>query len=199
MPMNLHMLSLVVHLSELAASLPGEFRDLAEPVRLPGCVPILGPDIVSSLQDRFDPSYVVMLHLVVRCREAAEAILINSFDAIKPEAVEVLRHPAKSGGHQCTLSTQILQAEPNDGGSVDVDFLQREEAERRERGDGGKEVSWGRKKWGGGDLLAAAGWEIWWQRRIHRGGKVGHGPPQFCTPFYVYDYLVLSVEKKSKF
>jgi hydroquinone glucosyltransferase len=98
MPMNLHMLSLVVHLSELAASLPGEFGDLAEPVRLPGCVPILGLDIVSSLQDRFDPSYVVMLHLVVHCREAAEAILVNSFDAIKPEAVEVLRHPAKSGG-----------------------------------------------------------------------------------------------------
>jgi hypothetical protein len=65
-------------------------------------------------------------------------------------------------GHQCTLSAQILQAEPNGGGSADVDFLQREEAERRERGDGGREVSWGRKKWGGGDLLAAAGMEIWW-------------------------------------
>jgi hypothetical protein len=23
------------------------------------------------------------------------------------------------------------------------------------------------------------------QRRIHRGGKVGHDPPQFCTSFYV--------------
>jgi hydroquinone glucosyltransferase len=49
MPMNLHMLSLVVHFSELAASLPGEFRDLVEPVCLPGCMPILGLDIVSPL------------------------------------------------------------------------------------------------------------------------------------------------------
>jgi hypothetical protein len=37
------------------------------------------------------------------------------------------------------------------------------------------------------------------QRRIHRGGQSRPWPPpQFCTPFYVYDYLVLSVEKKNQ-
>jgi hypothetical protein len=51
--------------------------ELTEPVRLSGCVPILGPDVVSPLYDRSDSSYAVMLCLAVRCCEAAEAILVN--------------------------------------------------------------------------------------------------------------------------
>lgn len=35
-PGNLHVLSLILHLPELDVSIPGEFRDLAEPLRLPG-------------------------------------------------------------------------------------------------------------------------------------------------------------------
>jgi hypothetical protein len=50
MPMNLHALSLVLHLPEQASFMPGEFRDLAEAVRLPGCVPIPGPNIVLPFQ-----------------------------------------------------------------------------------------------------------------------------------------------------
>ncbi|PWZ29578.1 UDP-glycosyltransferase 72B3 [Zea mays] len=50
MPMNLHALSLVLHLPEQASSMPGLFRDLTEPVRLLGYVPILGPDIVLPFQ-----------------------------------------------------------------------------------------------------------------------------------------------------
>ncbi|XP_066377882.1 UDP-glycosyltransferase 72B3-like [Miscanthus floridulus] len=92
MPMNLHALSLVLRLPDLAASVAGEFRDLAEPVRLPGCVPVPGSDIPSPLQDRSNPSYMVMVHLAKRYREA-DAILVNSFDAVEPEAAQVLRQP----------------------------------------------------------------------------------------------------------
>jgi len=92
MPMNLHALSLVLRLPDLAASVAGEFRDLAEPVRLPGCVPVPGSDIPSPLQDRSNPSYTVMVHLPKRYREA-DAILVNSFDAVEPEVAEVLRQP----------------------------------------------------------------------------------------------------------
>jgi hydroquinone glucosyltransferase len=116
MPMNLHALSLVLHLPELAASVPGEFRDLAEPVRLPGCVPIPGPDIISPLQDRSNPSYAVMVNLAVRCREAAAAILVNSFDAVEPEAAEALRHPAEPGWPPVyPVGPLILQSEPESG------------------------------------------------------------------------------------
>ncbi|TKW01212.1 hypothetical protein SEVIR_8G165000v4 [Setaria viridis] len=93
MPESLHALSLVLHLPELVFSIPGEFRDLAEPVRLPGCVPIPGPDMISPLQDRSSPAYGLMVRLAERCRAEADAFLINSFDAVEPEAAKVLRQP----------------------------------------------------------------------------------------------------------
>ncbi|KAJ1275364.1 hypothetical protein BS78_05G129800 [Paspalum vaginatum] len=89
-PTNLHALTLMLHLPELDTSIPGEFRDLAEPVRLPGCVPIPGPDILAPLQDKANPCYSWMLHHAARCREA-DAILVNSFDAVEPDVAAVLR------------------------------------------------------------------------------------------------------------
>ncbi|KAF7034099.1 hypothetical protein CFC21_045153 [Triticum aestivum] len=91
-PTNLHVLTLILHLPELDASVPGEFRDLAEPVRLPGCVPIPGPDILSPLQDKSDPCYRWMVHHGRRYRDA-EAILVNSFDAVEPDVARALRAP----------------------------------------------------------------------------------------------------------
>ena len=91
-PTNLHVLTLILHLPELDVSIPGEFRDLAEPVRLPGCVPIPGPDILSPLQDKSNPCYRWMVHHGRRYRDA-EAILVNSFDAVEPDAARNLRTP----------------------------------------------------------------------------------------------------------
>jgi len=88
-PTNLHMLMLLLHLPELDLSIPGEFRDLAEPLQLPGCVPIPGMDILSPLQDRANPCYRWMVHHASRTKEA-DAILVNSFDAVEPEAAAVL-------------------------------------------------------------------------------------------------------------
>ncbi|KAF7020643.1 hypothetical protein CFC21_033712 [Triticum aestivum] len=53
---NLHWLTLILHLPELDDTMPGEFRDLAEPVGLPGCVPIPGTEVMSALQDKSNPS-----------------------------------------------------------------------------------------------------------------------------------------------
>jgi hydroquinone glucosyltransferase len=47
---SLHALTLILHLPELAASIPSKFWDLAELVRLPGCVPIPVP--MSSRRSR---------------------------------------------------------------------------------------------------------------------------------------------------
>lgn len=91
-PGNLQGLTLILHLPELDVSMPGEFRDLAEPVRLPGCVPIPGADILSPLQDKSSPSYRWMVHHGARYREA-DAILVNSFDALEPDAARVLGLP----------------------------------------------------------------------------------------------------------
>ncbi|RCV38848.1 hypothetical protein SETIT_8G175200v2 [Setaria italica] len=92
-PSNLHVLTLILHLPELDASVPGEFRDLAEPLRLPGCVPIPGPDVLMPLQDKTNPCYKWMVHHGSKYREA-DAILVNSFDAVEPGPAKILRQPA---------------------------------------------------------------------------------------------------------
>ncbi|WVZ51129.1 hypothetical protein U9M48_002304 [Paspalum notatum var. saurae] len=84
MPANLHSLALILHLPEVLASVPGEFRDLEEPVRLPGCVPIPGADIVAPLQDRSSPAYGSVVHIAARC-------LSTPSTPSSPEAAAVLR------------------------------------------------------------------------------------------------------------
>ncbi|WVZ51152.1 LOW QUALITY PROTEIN: hypothetical protein U9M48_002320 [Paspalum notatum var. saurae] len=93
MPVNLHSIALIFHLPEVLASVPGEFWDLEEPVRLPGCVPIPGTDILATPQDRSSPAYGSIVHIAARCRwdEDADALLVNTFDAVEPEAATVLR------------------------------------------------------------------------------------------------------------
>ncbi|OEL22205.1 UDP-glycosyltransferase 72B1 [Dichanthelium oligosanthes] len=91
-PSNLLMLSLMLHLPRLDANVAGEFRDLPEPVRLPGCVPVPGADILQPLQDRASDAYRWMVHQGERYRDAA-GILVNTFDAVEPGAAAVLRQP----------------------------------------------------------------------------------------------------------
>jgi hydroquinone glucosyltransferase len=92
-PTNLHVLTLLLHLPDLDATVPGEFRDLADPLGLPGCVPIPGPDILMPLQDKTNPCYKWMVHHGGKYREA-DAILVNSFDAVEPGPAKILRQPA---------------------------------------------------------------------------------------------------------
>ena len=49
-PGSIHAPTLFLHLPELAASVQDEFHDLIEPLRLPGCLPIPGPDVIPPLQ-----------------------------------------------------------------------------------------------------------------------------------------------------
>lgn len=95
-PSNLHVLTLILHLPDLDAAVPGAFRDMPEPLRLPGCVPVPGPDVLMPLQDKADPCYRWMVHHGAKYRDA-HAILVNSFDAVEPGPAKVLRQP-ESGG-----------------------------------------------------------------------------------------------------
>ncbi|CAL5024048.1 unnamed protein product [Urochloa decumbens] len=93
-PSNLLMLSLMLHLPRLDADLgAGEFRDLPEPVRLPGCVPVPGADILQPLQDRASDAYRWMVRHGERYRDAPAGILVNTFDAAEPAAAAALRSP----------------------------------------------------------------------------------------------------------
>ncbi|CAN6363293.1 unnamed protein product [Urochloa humidicola] len=92
-PTNLHVLTLMLSLPELDTKVPGEFRDLPEPLRLPGCAPIPGEDILMPLQDKSNPAYKWMVHHGGKYGEA-DAILVNTFDAVEPGPARILRRPA---------------------------------------------------------------------------------------------------------
>ncbi|GJN18989.1 hypothetical protein PR202_gb06215 [Eleusine coracana subsp. coracana] len=93
-PSNLLLLSLMLHLPRLHASLlpagVDEFRDLPDPVvKLPGCVPVHGADLLQILQDRTSDAYRWMLHHGEKYRDA-KGILVNTFHAVEPGAVDAL-------------------------------------------------------------------------------------------------------------
>ncbi|CAL9763096.1 unnamed protein product [Musa acuminata subsp. burmannicoides] len=89
-PTNLLTLSLLLHLPELDATTSCEYRDLPAPLCLPGCVPIPGPDLLQPIQDRSNDAYRWVLHQARRYWEA-EGILANTFDAMEPEAANILQ------------------------------------------------------------------------------------------------------------
>ncbi|KAH7682354.1 hydroquinone glucosyltransferase protein [Dioscorea alata] len=88
-PSNLLTLSLFLHLPELDASTTCEYRDLPEPLQLPGCLPLPGSELLSPIQDRSNDCYKWMVHQGRRFRDA-EAILVNTFKDIEPETAKII-------------------------------------------------------------------------------------------------------------
>ncbi|KAK8935878.1 Hydroquinone glucosyltransferase [Platanthera zijinensis] len=88
-PTNLQFLTLMLELPALDAAVKCPFPELENPVRLPGCPPIPGPDILTPLRDRSNDCYKWMLHHA-RLYRQAQGILVNSFSAIEPGAAKLL-------------------------------------------------------------------------------------------------------------
>ncbi|PON70228.1 UDP-glucuronosyl/UDP-glucosyltransferase [Trema orientale] len=83
------MLFFSLGLPQLDERVSGEYRDMAEPVRIPGCVPIHGRDLLDPLQDRSDMAYKLMLHHAKRFA-LADGIILNSFVEFEEEATLAL-------------------------------------------------------------------------------------------------------------
>ncbi|KAI3943322.1 hypothetical protein MKW98_030897, partial [Papaver atlanticum] len=66
-----------------------EFRDVSEPIQIPGCVPIRGVDLMDSYKDRKTETYAGFL-LYWKKLNLGEGILINRFEEIEHGAIEVL-------------------------------------------------------------------------------------------------------------
>jgi hydroquinone glucosyltransferase len=62
---------------------------MTEPVRLPGCVPVQGRDLVDPVQDKKDDAYKWILHLC-KLYNSAAGIMINSFIDLEPGAFKAL-------------------------------------------------------------------------------------------------------------
>ncbi|KAJ1276158.1 hypothetical protein BS78_05G192700 [Paspalum vaginatum] len=127
-PTNLHVLTLMLHLPDLDVAQPGEFRDLPEPLRLPGCVPVPGPDVLMPLQDKSDPCYRWMVHHGAKYRDA-DAVLVNSFDAVEPGPAAVLRRPEPGRPAVFPVGPLIQSVHSKGGGAAEcLEWLDRQPA-----------------------------------------------------------------------
>ncbi|KAF3328624.1 hydroquinone glucosyltransferase [Carex littledalei] len=126
-PTNLLTLSLLLHLPEIDANLTCDFKELSEPVQLPGCVPVPGTEILSPLQDRSKDCYKWMVHHGQKYREA-EAILVNSFDEIEPHAAKILRQhePGRPPVYPIGPLIQTGSTVDKAGGSECLDWLDKQ-------------------------------------------------------------------------
>jgi hydroquinone glucosyltransferase len=89
-------LSLFFYLPELDERFTCEYRDLPEPVKLPGCVPIRGIDLIDPIQDRKNDAYKRILHNAKRST-SADGIMVNSFTDLEPNAFKALMEGAREG------------------------------------------------------------------------------------------------------
>uniref|UniRef100_A0ACD5UK74 Uncharacterized protein n=1 Tax=Avena sativa TaxID=4498 RepID=A0ACD5UK74_AVESA len=85
-PTNLMALSTILHTPELDRTTTCEFRDLPELIRLPGCVPLHGSELLDTIQDRANPAYGLIVDLV-KLYLLAQGFLVNTFDAMEHETI----------------------------------------------------------------------------------------------------------------
>ncbi|XP_062215472.1 hydroquinone glucosyltransferase-like [Phragmites australis] len=93
---NLMALSCILHVPELDRTTTCEFRDLPEPVRLPGCVPLRGVELLDPIQDRSDPAYRLMVELG-KNQLLADGFIVNTFDAMEHETLVAFKELSDKG------------------------------------------------------------------------------------------------------
>ncbi|MED6217400.1 hypothetical protein PIB30_017247 [Stylosanthes scabra] len=83
-------LSFSFYLPQLDQAVQGEYKDMIEPVQIPGCVPVHGRDLTDPVQDRNNEAYKFLLHHSNRFRRAA-GIIENSFYELESGAISELQ------------------------------------------------------------------------------------------------------------
>ncbi|PIN13879.1 UDP-glucuronosyl and UDP-glucosyl transferase [Handroanthus impetiginosus] len=83
-------LSLFLHLPKLDETVSCEYREMAEKVKIPGCIPVHGKDLLDTVQDRKNNAYKWFLHHAKNYR-MVEGIILNSFKELEPGPVQALQ------------------------------------------------------------------------------------------------------------
>ncbi|CAI8607652.1 unnamed protein product [Vicia faba] len=83
-------LSLAFYLPQLDQKFPSEFRDIHEPLNIPGCYTVHGKDLPTPVQDRTNEAYTCFLHHLKKYK-LAKGIIVNSFFELEPEAFMFLQ------------------------------------------------------------------------------------------------------------
>ncbi|XP_054781756.1 hydroquinone glucosyltransferase-like [Prosopis cineraria] len=83
------LLSFSLHLPELMVP-TGGFRELSQPLELPGCISFRGKDLPGPDLERSCETYKTVLHMFKRLR-LADGIIVNSFLDFEPEPIIALQ------------------------------------------------------------------------------------------------------------
>ncbi|KAJ1439476.1 UDP-glycosyltransferase family, conserved site [Sesbania bispinosa] len=89
-PSNALSLSLFLYLPYLDKTTSCEFRDLPEPIKMPGCIPIHGCDFPSTVQDRSSIVYRSFIY-VCKLLHFADGIILNAFPDLEPDTIRALQ------------------------------------------------------------------------------------------------------------
>lgn len=85
-------LSLILHLPKLDKEVSGEYKDLKEPIKLPGCVPLLGFDLPAPTQNRSSGTYKSFLERAKAfAKPIVDGIIINTFLEMESDAIRALQ------------------------------------------------------------------------------------------------------------
>ncbi|XP_059643167.1 hydroquinone glucosyltransferase-like [Cornus florida] len=95
-PMSAMALLFIFNLPKLDETFDCEYRDLPEPVKLPGCVPVHGVDLPDLVQDRKSDVYKNCLFRTKQYNKA-HGIMINSFLDLEPGAFKALKEDYRPG------------------------------------------------------------------------------------------------------
>ncbi|XP_054782352.1 hydroquinone glucosyltransferase-like [Prosopis cineraria] len=99
-PSSASVLSLCLHSPWLHETISCEYRELQEPIKIPGCIPIHSRDLPTSFQDRSSEVYE---HFLRRSKGLylANGILVNSFKELEEGAITALQE--QSNGTKTNL------------------------------------------------------------------------------------------------
>ncbi|KAJ4780243.1 Glycosyltransferase [Rhynchospora pubera] len=87
---NLAFLAFMLHLPHLDETTTCQYRDLPEPLHLPGCVPLWGIDFIDPARDRTSEVYKWILRLA-KGYVNADGFILNSFENMEPETAKAFR------------------------------------------------------------------------------------------------------------
>ncbi|XP_066325517.1 hydroquinone glucosyltransferase-like [Miscanthus floridulus] len=96
-PNSFVMISIMRHIVELHGDVaPGEYRDLPDPLPLPGGLVLRHADLPDGFRDRNDPVYAYLVEEARRYGRA-DGFLVNSFDELEVAMAETFKRDAEDG------------------------------------------------------------------------------------------------------
>ncbi|TXG50643.1 hypothetical protein EZV62_023167 [Acer yangbiense] len=114
-------LSFIFLMPELDEKFACEYKDLPEPVKLPGCVPVHGSDLMDPVQDKNDNVYKWVLYLAKHYPSVA-GFLVNSFIELEPGAFKALMEGESGFGVPIYPVGPLVQTGSNIIDNVDDHF-----------------------------------------------------------------------------